>query len=79
MEEREETDAWAGTALALAINRNLIRQHRQNQILSDEMEKEEGMKKKDSWSSALGKVMVRIAIGAIFAFMAGFNYWFRQV
>jgi hypothetical protein len=36
------------------------------------------MNKKQSWSETLRDVMLRIAIGAIFAFMAGFNYWVRQ-
>ena len=77
--KREETNALPGIALALSMNRKLIRLHRQGQIPSDEREKGKRMKKKDSLSSTLGEVMVRIAIGAIFAFMGGFNYWFRQV
>jgi hypothetical protein len=36
------------------------------------------MKKKESWGATLREVMLRIAIGAIFAFMAGFNYWIHQ-
>jgi len=35
------------------------------------------MKKKAALNSTLRDVAVRVAIGAIFAFTAGFHYWFR--
>jgi hypothetical protein len=77
--KRVKKNALPGIAFALSMNRKLIRQHWLTESLSDEREKAKAMEQMEALSSTLREVMVRIAIGAIFAFMAGFNYWFRQV
>jgi hypothetical protein len=76
--KKEKRIALPGISLALSINQKLNRQHRKSEIPIDERGKELGMKKRDSVTSNLRNLMVRIAIGAIFVFMAGFNYRFHQ-
>ncbi len=71
---KERLLVFFGISLALPMNRNWIGKYRQRQMPIDGRKGGKEMKKRQSVKLTVQDVIIRIAIGTVFVFTAGFNY-----